>query len=148
MKSTPTEEEFTKLRVHLSSLDPIFERFCKEYGFSEITTALGRYPRRRIVRYEEINLCFDMEMDLDDKGEYFREFHPSLPYSGGGGAWVDIDCWRYSMGCLSFQKLPFFEVEKTLWNHLVSSYEKMKNWDADFLVKEGRKTPISIPKKI
>jgi len=87
-----------------------------------------------------------MEMDLDDEGEYFREFRPSLPYSGGVGAWVDIGRWRYSKGFLCFQKLPFSELEKTLWNHLVGGYEKIKNWDADFLIKEGRKTSISVAK--
>jgi hypothetical protein len=105
---------------------------------------LGRYPRRKIVRSGVANLDFDMSMDLDDEGEYYREFNPSLPYTGGAGAWVDIEHWRYAKSFRCFQKLPFFEVEKTLWQHLVSSYETIKNWDANFLVKEGRKTSIVV----
>ena len=148
-RPTPTEEEFKLLREHLSHLDPILERFCKEYGFEEVSNAtnvLGRYPRRRVVRCGQVNLCFDMDMDLDSEGEYFREFNPSLPYTGGAGAWIDIGSWRYSKGVSCFQGIPFSEVEKTLWDHLVSSYEKIKNWDANFLVKEGRKTSISVAK--
>jgi hypothetical protein len=146
-RPTPTDEEFARLRTHLANLDPIFERFCREYGFYEVkneANLLGRYPRRKINRDGKVILTFDMEMDLDEEGEYFREFNPSLPYTGGAGAWVDLEHWRYAKGLTCFQKLPFFEVEKTLWQHLASSYETIKNWDVNLLVKEGRKTSLAV----
>ena len=147
MKNTPTLEEFGRLREHLSSLNPIFERFCKEYGFHEVTNeanVLGRYPRRRVVRYGQVNLCFDIDMDLDNKGEYFREFNPSLPYSmGAAGGWIDIERLRYGIIFECFQKLPFSEVEKRLWDYLVAGHSKMSSWNKDYLLKEGKKSPIS-----
>lgn len=143
MKETPTLEEFTRLREHLSSLNPTFERFCREYGYVERTTALGRYPRRRIGRYGEINLYLDLQMDLNEKGEFYREFNPQLPYSMGGGAWFDINQMRYGAGFWCFQKLPFSEVEKQLWNYLVEGHGKMGNWNKDYLLKEGEQSPIA-----
>jgi len=71
MKKTPTLEEFARLREHLSTLNPAFERFCREYGYEERTTALGRYPRRYIRRPGEVSLFFDLQMNLDVEGEYF-----------------------------------------------------------------------------
>jgi hypothetical protein len=82
-------------------------------------------------------------MDLDNQGEYYREFHPSLPYSMGAGAGLDIAQVRYSIIFWSFQKLPFSKLEKELWDHLITAREKMKNWNADYLMKNGRKISIS-----
>lgn len=144
MKMTPTPEEFARLCEHLSSLNPMFERFCREYGYEERTTALGRYPRRRICRYGEINLYFDLQMDLDEEGEFYQEFNPQIPYSMGAGAWVDIDLVRYGgIGFWCFQKLPFSDVEKQLWGCLVAGQSKMSDWNKDYLLKEGKKSPIA-----
>ena len=57
MKNTLTLEQFDRLREHLSGLDAMVERFCKEYGYEERTTALGRYPRRRVSRYSVKSIC-------------------------------------------------------------------------------------------
>lgn len=143
MKYTPTIEEFEKLRIHLSRLDATFERFCREYRFVERTTALGRYPRRYIRRAGEVNLFFDLQMDLDNDGEYFRQFDPSLPYSMGAGGGVDIGQVRHSIIFVCFEKQPFSEVEKRLWNNLVDGYNKMSGWTKDYLLKEGKKSPIA-----
>jgi hypothetical protein len=143
MKRTPTLEQFARLREHLSALNPIFERFCREYGYVERTTALGRYPRRYIRRSTEVNLFFDLQMDLDDEGEYFQQFDPSLPYSMGAGAGMDIGLERHSIIFMCFQKLPFFDVEKKLWNFLIEGHSKMSGWNKDYLLKEGKKSPIA-----
>ena len=143
MKKVPTLEQFARLREHLSNLDPIFERFCKAYGFIEWKTALGRYPRRYIRRTGEVDLFFDLQMDLDDEGEYFQQFNPSLPYSMGAGGGIDIEQVRYSIIFVCFQKLPFSEVEKRLWDHLVEGYSKMSGWNKDYILKEGKKSPIA-----
>lgn len=143
MKKTPTVEQFARLREHLSRLDATFERFCREYRFVERTTALGRYPRRYIWRAEEVNLFFDLQMDLDGEGEYFERFNPSLPYSMGSGGWVDVDLVRHGIILRCFEKQPFSEVEKRLWEHLVEGYNKMSGWTKDYLLREGRKSPIA-----
>jgi hypothetical protein len=143
MKKIPTLEQFAQLREHLSALNPMFERFCKEHGYEERTTALGRYPRRYIQRLGEVNLFFDLQMDLDSEGEYFQQFDPSLPYSMGGGAWFDVEHVRHSIGFLCFQKVPFFEVEKQLWNYLAAGHNKMAEWNKGYLLKEGKESPIA-----
>jgi len=143
MKKTLTLEEFARLREHLACLDTTFERFCKQNGYEERTTALGRYPRRRVCRYGEINLYVDLQMDLDEEGEFYQEFNPRIPYSMGAGAWVDINQVRHGVGFWCFQKLPFSDVEKQLWNYLVESHKKMSDWNKDYLLKEGEKSPIA-----
>ena len=143
MKKTPTLEQFAHLREHLSSLNPMFERFCREYGYEERTTALGRYPRRRVCRYGEINLYLDLQMDLDEEGEFYQDFNSQLPYTMDAGAWLDINRMRYGTGFLCFQKLPFSEVEKLLWNYLLDGHSKMSGWTKDYLLKEGEKSPIA-----
>lgn len=143
MKKTPTLEEFARLREHLSGLDATVEQFCKKYGYVERTTALGRYPRRYIRRPGEVNLFFDLQMDLDGEGEYFQRFDPSLPYSMGAGAGMDIGLERHSIIFLCFQKLPFSNVEKQLWDYLVAGHSKMSGWNKDYLLKEGKKSPIA-----
>lgn len=143
MKKTPTLEEFARLREHLSSLNPTFERFCQQYGYEEQTTALGRYPRRYIRQSGEVNLFFDLQMDLDDEGEYFQQFNPSLPYSMGSGGWIDIEQIRHGIIFECFRKIPFFDLEKRLWDYLIAGHSKMSGWNKDYLLKEGKKSPIA-----
>ena len=104
---------------------------------------MGRYPRRRVCRYGEINLYLDLQMDLDEEGEFYQEFNSQIPYSMGAGAWVDVNQVRHGVGFWCFQKLPFFEVEKKLWDCLVAGHSKMSGWNKDYLLKEGKKSPIA-----
>jgi hypothetical protein len=82
-------------------------------------------------------------MDLDAEGEFYQEFNAQLPYSMDAGAWFDINQMRYGAGFLCFEKLPFSEVEKQLWNYLVDGHSKMSGWNKDYLLKEGKKSPIA-----
>jgi hypothetical protein len=96
MKKTPSLEEFARLREHLLGLNPVIGRFCQEYGYEEQTTSLGRYPRRCIRREGEVNLFFDLQMNLDEEGDYCQQFDPSLTYSMGAGGgkssrWVRVE---------------------------------------------------------
>jgi hypothetical protein len=143
MKRTPTLEEFAQLREHLLSLNPVFGRFCLEYEYEEQTTSLGRYPRRYIRREGEVNLFFDLQMDLDNEGDYFHQFDPSLTYSMGAGGWVDFEQMRHGIIFDCFQKTPFFDVEKRLWDYLIAGHSKMSSWNKDYLLKEGKESPIS-----
>jgi len=61
----------------------------------------------------------------------------------GAGAGMDIGLERHSIIFSCFQKLPFSDVEKQLWNYLVSGHSKMSDWNKDYLLKEGNKSPIA-----
>ena len=143
MKRTPSLEEFAGLREHLLGLNPVFERFCQEYGYEEQTTSLGRYPRRYIQREGEMNLFFDLQMDLDNEGDYFQQFDPSLTYSMGAGGSVDIEQMRHGIIFECFRQMPFFDVEKRLWDYFVAGHSKMSGWNKDYILREGKKSPIS-----
>jgi len=82
-------------------------------------------------------------MDLDDEGEYFQQFNSSLPYSMSAGAWIDIELIRHGIIFECFQKIPFMEVEKRLWDYLIAGHTKMSAWNKDYLIKEGKKSPIA-----
>lgn len=82
-------------------------------------------------------------MDLDEEGEFYQEFNSQLPYTMDAGAWLDINQMRYGAGFLCFQKLPFSEVEKLLWDNLLDGHSKMSRWTKDYLLKEGEKSPIA-----
>lgn len=138
-------EEMERLRDHLKSLKPIFDQFCTKFGFQYANpTSIGRYPRIRIMQYsKDINLWLDLWMELDEHGQRYRFFDPSLPYELGAGASIDFDDgtqygYRYSQAFAQFSNRPFFEIEETLYDDLIKAYEVIRNWTADEIVREGR----------
>lgn len=138
-------EEMEKLREHLNILYPIFDRFCENFGFQYANpTSLGRYPRIRIIKHsEKINLAIDLWMELDEHGQRYRFFDPSLPYELGAGASIDFDDgtqhgYRHFRVFAQFSNRPFFEIEETLYNDLVEAYEVIRNWTADEIIIEGK----------
>lgn len=143
MKRALTPQDFERLRAHLSRLDEPVKRFCQDYGFSERTTGLGRYPRRRVCRYGKVNLYIDLQMDLDPEGEFFHEFNLELPYSMGGGVWIDVDQTRYSIAFPCFNGLPFSELERSFWSRLVECYGKLETVTFEYLIEKGEKSPVS-----
>jgi hypothetical protein len=83
------EADFDALNKHLVEVRPVFNDFCARNGFSYAQrTAIGRYPRIRIVKERATSLYFDLWMDLDDAGQRFQKFSRDPPYSLYAGASV------------------------------------------------------------
>jgi len=88
-------------------------------------------------------LFFDLQMDLDNEGDYFQQFDLSLTYSMGAGGSVDIEQMRHGIIFECFQKMPFLDVEKRLWDYFVAGHSKMSGWNKNYLIKEGKKAQIA-----
>ena len=136
--------QFAELRKHLVQLDEPVCRFCRKHGFSEQTeeSSLGRYPRRRLVRYGSINLFIDLQMELRTDGQYYERFSPDIPYSLAAGAWTDVGATRWSKSVLGVQGLPFIALMKTIEARLDEAYEIIARWDLGYLKREGRITTL------
>lgn len=114
-------EAYERLGEHLKEIDPIFQAFLRETGYSDNTGALGRYPHRSAVLMTDVSRKIDLQMEDDEKtGERFSDFDPAIPYSLWCGAWVDLDGQRYSpdRGRIIFEHLPFAEMVPKLSEHL------------------------------
>ena len=108
------EEDFVKLREHLSELDIDIEKFCINYNFERILSGLGRYPRIRLNKYNEVNLFIDLSMELDEKGNYYEYFFPEIPYRLDIGSWYDEANNRISYGEQIFKGKPFIEISDNI----------------------------------
>ena len=114
-------EAFERLGEHLKEINPIFQAFLRQSGYSDNTGAIGRYPHRSAVKVTDICRKIDLWME-DDKeaGKPFSTFDPSIPYSLWGGAWVDLDGKRYCLdrGSMIFEHLPFVGLVPMLADYL------------------------------
>lgn len=138
-------EDFEALSAHLAALDPIIDAFCQKHGFVQQTSpSLGRYPRRRMTRTTDVNLIIDLQMDVDDAGEYYSSFSPELPYSMGAGAWIDRGKTRYSAKWVKcFQGVPFSQLSTRLASELEKALSAIDGWDSDSLEMNGERSTIS-----
>lgn len=134
-----TVEQYEALAMHLTAVDPILESFCSEHGFERQLAALGRYPRRRVVRTRAIQAYFDLQMDLDPKGELYSEFFLEVPYSLGSGVWLDREGCRWGARLWCFRGVPFDEVIGILPRVLHRDVEWINGWTADRLIAFGAK---------
>jgi hypothetical protein len=83
------ENGYVSLAKHLENLDELIQSFCNSHGFSVQTSGLGRHPRRRINKYDDVNFYFDLQMDLSRDGSQYEKFFQEIPYSMGMGTWLD-----------------------------------------------------------
>ena len=119
--SLDSPEAYEQLGKHLREIDPIFQAFLRESGYSNNTGALGRYPHRSAVHMTAVSRKIDLQMEThENTEERFSGFDPSIPYSLWCGAWVDLDGQRYSpdRGMIIFEHLPFVEMVPKLSEHL------------------------------
>ena len=137
------ENEYVLLRNHLYSLDAGIMSFCQDYNFSEQLTGIGRYPRRRLVQYGEVNFYFDLQMDLTKNGKRYEQFYSEIPYSLGMGAWLDIEDDRLSHNKWCFQGRPFSEFKNRIRDELEIYYAQVDTWTVDWLRKEGQRSIVS-----
>ena len=137
-------EDFESLSQHLTALDPEFGDFAKRHGFETQLAGLGRYPRRRLVRRGSPCWFIDLQMDLRPDGGYYLSFNPSLPYSMAAGAWIDQGNWRFSKRTWCFRSIPFVELERILSAELETSLMLIRNWDSEYLQRNGERTVTSV----
>src|ERR1700677_2944719 len=85
------EEDFIKLRKHLSTVRPIIDEFCRAHEFACVNPlSLGRYPRIRIEKAGDINRWLDLWMGLDKDGKRFEKYFDDVPYDLSAGAYADF----------------------------------------------------------
>lgn len=138
-----------KLREHLDELYSIFDNFCKDFGFKYAAqSSLGRYPRIRVQKKDsEIELWFDLWMQLDEQGKRFKTFNPKLPYELSAGACIQIsdeakNRYRYCLILSIFKDFPFNELSISLYDQLNDSLKTIERWTVEDIIKEGKKIKL------
>ena len=131
-------EDYIKLSEPLSIFQSTFDAFCKRHGFKQQKTAIGRYPRIRIVRERECNLYFDLQMDVNDQGKHFEKLTPNTPFSMGAGAWIDLEDKRYGHNITCFEAMPFQSVSMELMDHLNNGFTEIRPWTKQRLLQQGK----------
>ncbi len=137
-----TEEDFVRLGAHLEQLRPSIEEFCQKHGFERIVgSSVGRYPRIRLQRCDEITLWLDLWMSLDDEGQRFNCFSPDTPYELSAGAFFDESSesgdWRYQKSFVIWPAKPYSEVADALPEALETGVAALQQWDSVLLRNEG-----------
>jgi hypothetical protein len=136
------EEDYVSLAKHLENLDELIQSFCDTHGFIVKSNGLGRYPRRRINKYGEVNFYFDLQMDLSMDGSQYEKFFPEIPYSLGMGAWLDDGNERFYHNEWCFKNKPFKEVKVALRTLLDDNYLVMITWNRSWLMGKGKKSTL------
>ena len=137
-----TEDKFLNLAKCLNDLQPIFDHFIEFSGFHEQKKGIGRYPRKRLVKYGDVNYYIDLQMDLDESKKYFEEFFPKIPFSMGAGAWIDDNMTRFSTNLWCFERIPFNELQKRIKQDLHNALIQLKKISKEQLQKDGLKSKI------
>jgi len=137
-----TPSDFEKLRAHLRALDSAVETFCKRNGFVEQTTALGRYPRRRLTRVGKVNLFIDLQIDSLDEDAYLTTAASDLPYSMGAGAWCDRGDHRTGKTVWCFQGVRFRQVSTHFLKKLEDAFALIDGWDEAYLETYGVRSSV------
>ena len=142
------EADFEALSEHLVEVRPVFDDFCAQNGFSYLPrTAIGRYPRIRIVRERFTSLYFDLWMDFDNAGHRFQKFSRDLPYSLYAGASIIEDGGtqgrvRFQKGIACFSGKPFEQVKVIVWNEMERHLPDLERWNARLLKEVGKKVQL------
>lgn len=140
--------DFVALNEHLKEVRPIFDAFCARHGFAYMPrTGIGRYPRIRIAREGLIHLYFDLQMELDEKGNRFEKFTRNLPYGLCAGAYVDEQDGskygvRFQKGLICFSGKPFDQVGAVLQSEMEKHLPTLEAWDARYLKENGEKVQL------
>jgi hypothetical protein len=137
-------EAYERLGEHLVAVDPIVQAFCRESGFSRTTTGIGRYPMRRLDLHGQVNWFIELCMMEDEHGQRYDHFFPEIPYTLAGGAWLDVDGYRYAADVVTgFERLPFRLVGSRLAVDLRALWERLSGLTSDRLVSLGRRAKLS-----
>jgi hypothetical protein len=138
------EQGYIDLRRHLSSVAPAFVGFCSRHEFEFANPlSLGRYPRIRIERVNQVCVWFDLWMSLDPDGHHFESFFDEIPYDLSAGVDVTFDAEpphgrRYQVGFSVWDRRPFSSIDE---DSLVSTMEQwlpqLSEWDVSRLRAEG-----------
>lgn len=142
------ETDFEALNEHLAEVRPVFDDFCAQNGFSYVQrTAIGRYPRIRIVRERLTRLYFDLWMDLDNAGQRFQKFSQDLPYSLYAGASIIEDSGaqgriRFQKDITCFSGKPFEQVKAIVRNEMGKYLPELEQWNVQHLRDMGRKVRL------
>jgi len=140
--------DFVAFNEHLKEVRPICDDFCARHGFAYVSrTAIGRYPRICIEREGPIHLYFDLQMDLDEKGQRFEKFRRDLPYGLGAGAYIVEDDGskygvRFQKGLICFSGKPFDQVGAVLQSEMEKHLPTLEAWDAQYLRENGEKVKL------
>jgi hypothetical protein len=140
--------DFVALNEHLKEVRPIFDAFCARHGFAYMSRpAIGRYPRIRIIREGLTHLYFDLQMELDEKGNRFEKFRRDLPYGLGAGAYiVEEDGSKYGVRFekyfICFSGKPFEQVGAILQSEMEKHLPTLEAWDAQYLKENGEKVKL------
>lgn len=128
-------EAYERLGEHLVAVDPVIERFCQETGFEQCTAGISRYPMRRLELHREVSWFIELRMDLDESGQRYDAFFPAIPYSLGGGAWVDREGWRYAdVNVIAFTRLPFHLFSSRLEDDLSKTWQLIREFSRNYLL--------------
>ena len=131
-------EAYKRLGEHLSAVDPIIEEFCRETGFARRTVGVSRYPMRRLNLHREVNWFIELRMAENERGERYDAFFPDIPYSLGGGAWIDRDGRRYAdASAVTFSRLPFHQLSSQLAVGLRDTWRRIQGFSLDYLLTRG-----------
>jgi hypothetical protein len=128
-------EAYERLGEHLAVVDPIIERFCQRTGFERCTSGVGRYPKRRLELHSEMSWFIELGMDLNEHGQRYDVFYSAIPYSLGGGAWIDRNGWRYAdRSVIAFSRMPFHQLSSRLEDGLISTWQLIRGFNLDHLL--------------
>jgi hypothetical protein len=142
-------EAYERLGEHLCAVDPIVEEFCRETGFVRRTTGISRYPMRRLDLHRQVSWFIELWMEVDEHGRRYDHFFPDIPYSLAGGAWIDVDGYRYgSESVATFQRLPFRLLSSRFPADLRSTWERIRGFTPDHLVSLGSRVKLNLHPKI
>lgn len=147
-EATMKESEWEALREHLGYLRPVMDTFCREYFFTPVDPAtLGRYPRLRIERGDEVKIWFDLWMGLDQDGRYYATFRTDLPYELSAGAYIETEegaervRYQHSLVCLD--GLPFSQVVDKAGPAMREALPLMAAVDRTWLLAHGKRVVLS-----
>ena len=140
--------DFVALNEHLKEVRPIFDDFCVRHGFAYMPrAAIGRYPRIRIAREGLTKLYFDLQMELDEKGQRFEKFRRDLPYGLCAGAYIvegdgSKHGVRFQKGLICFSGKPFDQVGAVLQSEMEKHLPTLEGWNAQYLKDNGEKVQL------
>lgn len=128
-------EAYEQLGEHLCAVDPIVEAFCRETGFKRRTTGISRYPMRRLDLHKDVSWFIELRMEEDEHGQRYDAFFPDVPYTLGGGAWVDQAGRRYAdVSAITFSRLPFHQLSSRLDVDLRDTWRRIQEFTLDDLL--------------
>jgi hypothetical protein len=88
-------------------------------------------------------------MEEDEHGQRYDHFFPDVPYSLGGGAWIDVDGYRYASETVSaFKRLPFRLLTSRLPADLRSTWDGIRGFTPDYLISLGPRMKLNLDPKI